>query len=297
MGKKHDTTRTVLFAEVQAAVSDACLVLIYGGSELGKRFELKSDITIGRDRSNDIVVEAPDVSRQHARLERRDDGEWWLTDLASRNGTRRNGEPVKDTVTLANGDLIALGGVIFKYIAGGNIEALFHEVIYRMTIYDGLTKVANKRYLTEFLDREIARAARYGSRLSLALFDIDRFKDINDRHGHPAGDMVLEKLAASVNAIVRREQLLARYGGEEFAAVLPELELPELRAFCGKIRQTVEKERFEFRGERIRVTVSVGAALYEPKMSREELIQLADEQLYRAKHAGRNAVAIAGDQV
>src|SRR5688572_32810873 len=86
--RTHDTTRTVLFAEVQAAVSEACLVLIYGASDLGKRFELKKDITIGRDRSNDIVIEASDVSRQHARVERRAKGEWWITDLVSRNGTR-----------------------------------------------------------------------------------------------------------------------------------------------------------------------------------------------------------------
>ncbi|HYR27831.1 MAG TPA: FHA domain-containing protein, partial [Thermoanaerobaculia bacterium] len=137
--RTRDTTRTVLFADVQAAVSEASLVLIYGANDLGKRFELKKDITIGRDRSNDIVIEAQDVSRQHARVERRENAEWWITDLASRNGTRRNGEPLKGTVTLVNGDLIAIGGVMFKYIGGGNVEALFHEEIYRMTISDALT--------------------------------------------------------------------------------------------------------------------------------------------------------------
>jgi two-component system, cell cycle response regulator len=292
MRKKHDTTRTVLFADVQAAVAEASLVLIYGAADLGKRFELKTDITLGRDRSNDIVIEAPDVSRQHARLERREHGEWWITDLVSRNGTRINAEMLHGTAVLANGDLIAIGGVIFKYIAGGNIEALFHEEIYRMTIFDGLTKVANKRYLLEFLDREIARAGRYGSRLSLAILDFDLFKDINDKHGHPAGDAVLERTAAAMNAIVRREQLLARYGGEEFAVVMPELDRPELLAFCEKLRSTVEKERIEFRGETIPVTISIGAAMFAPSMSRDDLIQAADAQLYEAKHAGRNRVAL-----
>src|SRR5688572_29614212 len=253
--RTHDTTRTVLFAEVQAAVSEACLVLIYGASDLGKRFELQKDITIGRDRSNDIVIEASDVSRQHARVERRERGEWWITDLVSRNGTRRNGTTLKGTATLANGDLIAIGGVIFKYIAGGNVEALFHEEIYRMTIFDGLTKVANKRYLMEFVEREVARALRYGSRLSLAMIDIDLFKAINDKHGHPAGDLVLEQLAAALSGHVRREQLLARYGGEEFALVMPELGKEELQAFCEELRAAVESEVFEFRGERIEVTI------------------------------------------
>lgn len=293
--RTHDTTRTVLFAEVQAAVSEACLVLIYGASDLGKRFELKKDITIGRDRSNDIVIEASDVSRQHARVERREKGEWWITDLASRNGTRRNGSTLTGTVTMANGDLIAIGGVIFKYIAGGNVEALFHEEIYRMTIFDGLTKVANKRYLMEFLEREVARAVRYGSRLSLAMIDIDLFKAINDKHGHPAGDLVLEQLASALGSIVRREQLLARYGGEEFAVVMPELDKEEVKAFCEKLRATAEAEVFEFRGEPIPVTISIGAAMFDPEMSRDDLIVRADEQLYRAKRAGRNRVVIAGD--
>ncbi len=290
--RTHDTTRTVLFAEVQAAVSEACLVLIYGASDLGKRFELKKDITIGRDRSNDIVIEASDVSRQHARVERREKGEWWITDLASRNGTRRNGTTLTGTATLTNGDLIAIGGVIFKYIAGGQVEALFHEEIYRMTIFDGLTKIANKRYLMEFVEREVARALRYGSRLSLAMIDIDLFKTINDEHGHPAGDLVLEQLAATLASHVRREQLLARYGGEEFAVVMPELGKEELHAFCEKLRAAVESEVFEFRGERIEVTISIGAAMFEPDMTRDELIQRADERLYRAKRAGRNQVVL-----
>ena len=293
MRKPRDTTRTIRFAEVQAAVSDSCLVLIYGAPELGKRFPLTASITIGRDRSSDLVIEAADVSRQHARVEMRGEGEWTLADLASRNGTRRNGETIKDTVTLANGDLVSVGGVIFKFIAGGNVEALFHEEIYRMTIFDGLTKVANKRYLLEFLDREVARAVRYGSPLSLAMIDIDLFKKINDEHGHLAGDMVLEQVATVMNALVRREQLLARYGGEEFAVVMPEIDEPELRVFCEKLRAAVESTKFENRQERIPVTISIGAACFTPSTSRDGLIQRADEALYRAKRGGRNVVVIA----
>ena len=91
-----------------------------------------------------------------------------------------------------------------------------------MTIVDALTGAHNKRYFLEFLEREIARCARYRRPLSLLMFDIDHFKAINDKHGHLTGDYVLREMSRRLLGRVRREELLARYGGEEFAAVLPE---------------------------------------------------------------------------
>ena len=288
MRKKHDTTRTVAFAQVQTAAADACLVLIYGAHDLGKRFELKSEITIGRDRGNDIVVEVADVSRQHARLSRLENGEWRLTDLASRNGTRRNGEVVKGTVTLANGDLIALGGVIFKYIAGGNIEALFHEEIYRMTIFDGLTKVANKRFLCDFLDREISRASRYGSPLSVAMLDIDLFKEINDTHGHPFADGILQTIAERLRSRLRATDVLARVGGDEFAMLLP--------GMTGELATSVvHRTRSEVGTVAGGVDLSwcAGIASYPiDAQDAETLLECADAALYCAKSSSDASVCV-----
>jgi predicted component of type VI protein secretion system len=138
----------------------ACLVLIYGG-ELGRRFEIEGPLTIGREpASNPIVLESPDVSRQHAMVTPREGG-WAICDLGSTNGTRVNDVEIRGEQPLASGDLVHVGGTIFKYIAGGNVESLFYDEIYRMTIFDGLTRVHNRRYLDEFLAREIARARRY----------------------------------------------------------------------------------------------------------------------------------------
>ncbi len=213
-----------------------------------------------------------------------------MADLGSMNGTQVNGTDVRADMQLRNGDLIRIGGAIFKYIAGGNVESLFHEEIYRLTIFDGLTGIANKRYFHDFLDREAARSLRYGSRLSLAMLDVDHFKRINDGHGHPAGDEVLQRLASTIARAVRREQLFARVGGEEFALVLPEISHAQAEEFCERIRGTIENEPFPFD---CRITISIGLASMETRHSREELIDAADRALYVAKQAGRNRVVAA----
>ena len=284
-----EPTRTNLRAVEPQLSEEACLILIYGAQDLGKRFELTRDTAIGRDTSNDICIDMSFVSRQHARVTRQEK-RWFVQDLGSRNGTQVNGIPVEGITRLDNGDQIKVGGAIFKYIAGGNVEALFHEEIYRMTIFDGLTKIHNKRYLIDFLEREIARARRYSSPLSMAMLDIDHFKTFNDKHGHQAGDYVLERVASTIASLVRREQCIARYGGEEFALVLPELDPVQVRGFCDSIRQRVASESYVFADKTMRVTVSIGAAMLEEEMDRDELITAADAQLYDAKRGGRNRV-------
>ena len=270
----------------------ACLVVLYGLPELGRRHPLTAELTLGRGPANDLVLDLDDVSRQHARLTPEGEG-WAVEDLGSTNGTLVNGAATRGRTPLRNGDLVKVGRAIFKYIAGGNIEALFHEEIYQLTVRDGLTKVPNKRYLLDFLDREIARASRYGSPLTAVMMDLDHFKRINDTHGHLAGDEVLAKLAGGIASSIRREQLFARYGGEEFCLVLPELEPRQVEALCEALRRTVEGTAFVFDGQPLQATISQGGAAFAPGMSRSELLEAADTQLYRAKAAGRNRAAFA----
>jgi diguanylate cyclase (GGDEF)-like protein len=121
---------------------------------------------------------------------------------------------------------------------------------------------------------------------------VDRFKDVNDRHGHPAGDAVLRALAASIRPLVRAEQLLARVGGEELALLLPDVELPGARAFAEKIRRQVAARPVVHEGVAISVTVLVGVATLLPSDDGpERLVARADERLYQAKRAGRDQVA------
>ncbi|XXF79576.1 GGDEF domain-containing protein [Myxococcaceae bacterium GXIMD 01537] len=274
------------------APSDCCLVQIHG-PELGKKFVLEGgELTIGRDEHNHIVVDLDNVSRRHARVVARD-GRVHVEDLGSTNGTYLNDREVVESQPLRSGDLIKVGGTIFKFLDGASsdVEMQYHETIYTLTIADGLTGVNNKRFFLEYLEREMGRAHRYHRPLSLMMFDIDHFKRINDVHGHLAGDYVLRDLAQTVRRMVRREQCFARYGGEEFALVVPEDGPDKARLFAEKLRRLIEEKPFSFEDKEIPVTVSIGVAEMAPEMTEpSQFIKVADANLYKAKKAGRNRV-------
>ena len=270
-----------------------CLVVIYTKEPtlLGKRFVLDvSPMRVGRGAENHIVLEGDSVSRKHVHFEQRG-ATWWAVDDNSTNGTYVNDDQIVREQPLSNGDRIKVGPTIFKYLSGQDVEAQYHEEIYRMTIIDGLTQAHVKRYLLEALEKEIIRARRHQRELSFMMFDIDHFKKINDDHGHLAGDFVLKELARIVQGRIRRDEVFARYGGEEFAIVLPETNLDGGRALAEGLREKVEQSRFVFQNELIKVTISVGVAeLAESDRTGTELIKRADEKLYEAKRGGRNRV-------
>ena len=267
----------------------ACLVVIYG-LDLGRKHELYAGHTIiGRSGKADIQVDQESVSRSHARISAEID-RFVIADLGSTNGTYVNDRAVDERV-LRDGDLVKIGRTIFKFLSGSNIENDYHEEIYRLTTMDGLTQIHNKRYFMEAMDREISRCRRYGRELSLVMFDLDHFKDVNDGYGHLAGDYVLETVAEVIRERIRREDVLARYGGEEFSVVLPEVDLEGAARFAEKIRALVEAHPFTFDEVDIPLTISLGvASLADGPASSEDFIRLADERLYRAKASGRNRV-------
>lgn len=284
------TTTADLSVEDSAVFrTPACIVQIYGG-EIGKRVALgQGDVSIGRGKENTIVVDLTTVSRNHARLVRTA-GTYSAEDLGSTNGTFVNGHRVADLQELRSGDLLKFGGAVFKFIEGGNIEALYHEEIYRLTINDGLTQIPNKRYLMDFLERELARAKRHDRPLHLAMLDLDHFKSINDEFGHVAGDGILRGVAQILQDEVRRDELAARFGGEEFTIVLPETSLDEAIAFCERVRESIARHAFTDNGKAINVTVSVGLSGVERGFDAEQFIAAADRELYRAKESGRDRV-------
>jgi two-component system, cell cycle response regulator len=272
---------------------EACLVQIYPtGPGMGLRHRFNSmPVILGRGEDCGIFAQDHSVSRRHARVELVGDG-YVVTDLCSTNGTSVNDRPAMGT-PLADGDYLRAGNCLFRFLAGGNVEAEYHEELYRLAIIDALTGLHNNRYLLEYLGRETTRSARHDRPLALILLDIDHFKAINDTLGHLAGDLALRELARRLLLEVRRDELLARYGGEEFALVLGESSLEEATEVAERFRRAVKGHTLSFEGKSFSLTISLGVA-WTPGgevLETDQLIRRADERLYRAKREGRNRVA------
>ena len=172
-------------------------------------------------------------------------------------------------------------------------NAQLHRLLEQQALVDALTGLANRRSAEEALAVELARAARFGSPLSLVFADLDHFKQVNDRFGHPSGDLVLRELAAVLAETVREIDLAARWGGEEFCLILPGTDLAGAARLAERVRTALaERTILTAEGLPLHVTASFGVAGQPPLASAEELIASADAALYDAKRRGRNCVSI-----
>lgn len=161
---------------------------------------------------------------------------------------------------------------------------------------DGLTGLYNQAHMQELLDSELARASRYRLQLSIILLDIDHFKQINDTHGHQAGDEALKKLAILLNQCTRIHDTSARYGGEEFMLILPETGTSGAHVVAERLRETVAATRFTYGRATFSYTISLGIACFSAAMGPVEkrtLIEMADAAMYKSKKAGRNRLTVA----
>ena len=173
-------------------------------------------------------------------------------------------------------------------------NARLHDLVRRQAQTDELTDLANRRRFMNGLEQEIARANRLGTTLSLVLFDLDRFKRVNDRCGHQVGDLVLRRTADAVREHIRGTDLAARVGGEEFAVLLPGSDASGAATFAENLRHAVERE-VVVEPVAWPTTASFGVAQYQEGMSVETLVGAADRALYQAKAAGRNTVRTTGN--
>jgi diguanylate cyclase (GGDEF)-like protein len=159
---------------------------------------------------------------------------------------------------------------------------------------DSLTGLRTRRFVDDVLALEFLRARRYRSPLTLAMADLDHFKQVNDKWGHPAGDAVLRHVATTLQELLRRTDLIGRYGGEEFLLLHPQSTASGAAALAERIREGVAALKVETPAGTIGVTLSIGVAEYDRQMeSPEDLIAAADRALYAAKRAGRNRVVVA----
>lgn len=155
---------------------------------------------------------------------------------------------------------------------------------------DGLTGLFNHSAIKEHLLREIARARRTGAPITLAMVDIDLFKEINDTYGHPVGDQVIRALSRMLQQRLRRGDIIGRYGGEEFALIMPGTSASAARGVLDQIRESFSQIRHYAESQDFTATFSAGVAELSPDLDAETLFRLADVALYQAKHDGRNCI-------
>jgi diguanylate cyclase (GGDEF)-like protein len=296
MSDWDDKTKVADTGKVDSRVEDRdrAYLIVLAGTNVGEMFKLSREATtIGRGQQADIQIIDEGISRRHARLVA-DNEAVYVEDLGSTNGTFVNGQKVARE-PLHDGDKIQVGSTtILKFSYHDELEEEFQRQMYESALRDGLTKIFNKKYFLDRLEGEFAYAARHRVALSLVMFDIDHFKQINDTYGHLAGDQVLVALARKVSDSIRAEDVFARYGGEEFIVICRGIEVQAAHAFADRLRRTIEGFPFAFNGVPLRVTISIGvAALPNPAISDPiAFIGVADEAMYEAKRAGRNRVIV-----
>jgi diguanylate cyclase (GGDEF)-like protein len=284
-------------AQAQPGERDRAYLIMLTGSNVGEMIKIEdgAETVLGRGDASRIQVIDDGASRRHAII-KIVDGETVIEDLGSTNGTYVNGQRVARH-RLVDGDKIQIGATtILKFTYHDNFDESFQRRMFESALRDGLTQAYNKRYFLDRLDTEFKFAKRHDAALALVLMDIDHFKQVNDVHGHIAGDHVLASVARKIRDSIRNEDVFARYGGEEFAILSRAIDADKTLIFAERLRRTVEAMQHVIAGVVVRVTISLGIAGLPYIAAGEplELLAAADDALYAAKRTGRNRVCIAG---
>jgi two-component system cell cycle response regulator len=305
LGEETSLTRATekTHAAPAQVIHDRATLTVITGINAGQVFALdRLEHVLGRGTEADFWIEDPAISRKHARIARRLDGRFYLEDLGSTNGSFVGGRKVEGRSDLQNADLVQIGpNLMLRFAITDDAEEELQRRLYESSTRDALTRAFNRKYLNERLLAEIAHARRHKTELALLMLDLDRFKSINDQHGHLAGDMVLRVVAAHVQRLIRIEDVLARYGGEEFVILIRSTPVHSAGKLAERVRAMVERLQINTPSggapKLLSVTVSIGvASLTElsPEAGATELVATADARLYRAKVDGRNRVCIEG---
>lgn len=175
------------------------------------------------------------------------------------------------------------------------LDVLFRQTNELEAGRDALTRLLNRKYLPVVLNKEVAHARQHGAPFAILTIDVDNFKHINDNHGHDAGDLVLQQLAVVLSNNCRAGDYIFRLGGEEFFMLLVDIDEKDAHKAAENVRQAVEEESFRLSNDKqLRVTVSIGLAMYDGHPDYQLLMRRADDALYEAKRKGRNCVVVAG---
>ena len=298
----NPTTQTV------TAPTKRPVLVVLQGQPIGLTLQLeKEQAIIGRGTTCDIVLRDDIASRSHAqiyRLETSDNcAEYYIKDLGSTNGTYLNGNRLLDAQMLQDGDKIKIGKHLMKFALLDEYEAEFQEKLHQMTQTDELTGLRSRRSLFADLDRLVNQAVRTTSSIgiSVIMFDIDFFKRVNDGRGHLIGSHTIRDVGHIIRDEVGSADCAARYGGEEYLAYV--VGIPQAGyEVAERIRRRVEATDFHGStsdpSQIMKITISAGISFY-PNDGRTalDLVQKADQALYRAKRSGRNQTCIYDAQI
>jgi diguanylate cyclase (GGDEF)-like protein len=281
----------------KAKEQPACLILIKGTPQGHRYFITADEMVIGRDPSADISIPDNSISRKHARI-KQSGGTVTIEDLGSSNGTSVNSKKLEpgNIVTLSKEDMIKLGNSIVKYLPAGELEIVFYGNLNQAANTDPMTKCFNKGYFLEAIEAEVKRAKALSTPISLMFFDLDHFKKVNDTYGHEGGDFVLKEFTNLIRSlgVIQKKDIFARYGGEEFCLMMPSTPAPEAAKIAETIRGKIQMHEFNYEGQRIPVTTSLGVAELKSDMeTATDLIKASDKALYESKKGGRNRVTVA----
>lgn len=198
-------------------------------------------------------------------------------------------------IPLKDEDGQSLGAVeIFQHWSSPEVMHKRLAMLERLAMLDELTNLPNRRYLEMRLASKVNELERFGLTFGVLMVDIDHFKAVNDNYGHERGDQVLRMVARTLRYSSRAVDSVGRWGGEEFVAIVAKVDAKGLLEIAERLRNMVKSSTHIEDGQELGVTISVGAAVAEPGQSVEQLLKQADEQLYQAKHAGRDRVCVAG---
>jgi diguanylate cyclase (GGDEF)-like protein len=271
-------------------------LMVIAGPHSGAMLKVDRNETIlGRSDKSDLTLQDVGISRSHVRVSRVGD-QVFVEDLQSANGTYVNGQRLSIRHELQEGDKIAIGAsTIIKFSLQDGIDEDYQLRITEAALKDALIGAFNKKYFSDNIYSEFSYAKRHSTHLCLVMFDIDHFKNTNDTFGHLAGDYILANLGRLAHGMLRAEDVFARYGGEEFAVILRGITMYQGYQLAERIRAGIARFRFEYDGQHVPVTISMGVASF-PEIdvqTPDELIAAADGALYAAKRSGRNRVEMA----
>ncbi len=269
-------------------------LIVLRGSETGLRISIKKDrVTLGRTVDADIVLNDSRVSRRHAEIRWDNEaGGYVVEDLGSTNGTGVNNRVISSCL-LEDGDKIFVGGTILRFALQDEVDSQSSDLFDQLMFQDDLTGLVVRRRFDNDLRVLLQSARVQGESVALLMMDMDGLKKVNDSHGHPVGAFVISEVGKTIGAICNTRGAACRYGGDEFIAYIVGADRNAGIEVGEQIRDAIRSTVHRKDGVELRVSISIGVAVYPgDAQTPEDLTRAADEALYRAKERGRDAVSI-----